>query len=299
MIRWVALLFAGVLSAAEPQTPEPFQLSVNVDLVVLQATVSGRPGQLVPTLAEDNFAVYEDGVRQTVTLFRHEDIPVTVGLVVDHSGSMRRKLPEVAAAARTFAQASNPRDLMFVVSFNDKVDMPLIHGSPFVSLPEDLDSAILRADAIGMTRLYDAVFQAQQQLQACNIEKKVLMVISDGGDNASTHTLAQVIRNAESSPALIYTIGIFDEYDTDKNKDVLRRLARSTGGEAYFPAHLDATVGICQSIAKDIRNQYTLGYVSTNAAKTGVLRSIRVVAALPGHGKFNVRTRTGYIAGAR
>jgi VWFA-related protein len=150
-----------------------------------------------------------------------------------------------------------------------------------------------------MTKLYDAVFQAQDQLRSSDMEKKALIVISDGGDNASAHSLASVLKNAESSQALIYTIGVFDEYDTDKNKDVLRKLARFTGGEAFFPAQMQGTVEICGQIARDLRNQYTLGFVSSNTAKTSALRSLRVTAATPGHAKLTVRTRSGYIAGTK
>jgi VWFA-related protein len=284
----VGISWAATLCAAQTPAVEPFQISVNVDLVVLQATVTSRPGRFVPDLTGKDFEIREDGVKQTIQLFRHEDVPVNVGLVVDHSGSMRRKLPEVAAAAHIFVQASNPQDQTFVVSFNDNV---ILSG--------DLEHAILNVPAIGMTKLYDAVFMAQKQLLLSKMEKKVLIVISDGGDNASAHTLAEVLKNAESSPALIYTIGIFDEYDTDKNKDVLRRLARFTGGEAFFPEQLNGTVEICQSIAREIRNQYTLGYVSTNTAKTGAIRAIHVAASAPGQGKLTVRTRTGYIAGPK
>jgi Ca-activated chloride channel homolog len=300
----VLLLLIGVTSAAainteQEQPPSSFQISVDVNLVVLQATVSDRRGRFVPDLEQKDFEIYEDGVKQTIRLFRHEDVAVTVGLVIDHSGSMRPKLAEVVAAAHTFVQASNPQDQLFVVDFNDHVEIPMTRGTPFISLPEDLEHAILKIPAIGMTKLYDAVFRAQVELQAGKPEKKVLMVISDGGDNASSHTLAEVVKNAESSPAQIYTVGIFDEYDTDKNVDVLRRLARFTGGEAFFPARLEQTVEICRQIAHDIRNQYTLGYVSTNTAQTGAVRNLRVVASVPGHGKLPVRTRSGYIAGAR
>jgi VWFA-related protein len=292
------IFIGGGLIAQEP-APSSFQISVDVNLVVLQATVSDRRGRFVPDLEQKNFEIYEDGVKQTIQLFRHEDVPVTVGLVIDHSGSMRRKLAEVVAAANTFVQASNPQDQLFVVDFNDRVEIPMSGGTPFINLPADLERAILKMPAIGMTKLYDAVFRAQVELQAGKLEKKVLMVVSDGGDNASAHTLAEVVKNAESSPALIYTIGIFDEYDTEKNPVVLRRLARSTGGEAFFPARLDQTVDICKQIAHDIRNQYTLGYVSTNTAQTGALRNLRVVASAPGLGKLPVRTRSGYIAGAK
>jgi VWFA-related protein len=294
----IFLIVLLLATAAGAQPSDNFQISVDVSLVVLQATVSGRNGHFAPDLAEQNFTLYEDGVRQTIKLFRHEDVPVTVGLVVDHSGSMQPKLAEVVAAARSFVESSNERDQMFVVNFNDRVSTAMTHGSPFLSLSEhlDLENAILGIPALGMTRLYDALRDAQDQVRAGTADKKALIVISDGGDNASKHTVAEVLNKAESSPALIYTIGIFDNDDPDRNPDVLRRLARFTGGEAFFPAHLEDTVAICRQIAHDIRNQYTLGYVSTNTTKNGAFRNVRVEAVAPGQGKLLVRTRSGYIA---
>jgi VWFA-related protein len=297
IVRLAALLMAGVVF----QTPEAFQISVNVDLVVLQASVGDRSGHFPPDLSAADFAVYEDGVKQSIRLFRHEDIPVTVGLVIDHSGSMRSKLADVVAAARTFVESSNPADRMFVVNFNDRVATAMNGTSPFFNVREDIEHAILKVAPVGMTSLYDAVFQAQEQFRAAesgqpNGYKNVLIVISDGGDNASKHTLDAVLRNAESSPTVIYTIGLFDEYDTDKNIPVLKQLAHATGGEAFFPPHLAGTVEICGKIAHEIRNQYTLGFVSTNSALTGMVRKLRVTASASGQGKLVVRTRTGYIA---
>lgn len=294
----VAFLFLMALPpAAVPQTAEPFRISVDVDLVVLHPTVRDAKGQFASDLSEQNFEVYEDGVRQSIKLFQHEDIPVTVGLVVDHSSSMRHKLAEVIAAARTFVRSSSPADQMFVVNFNEKVTLGLPDAVGFTDSPADLEQAISRKAAGGMTALYDAVLEGEERLRAGSREKKVLIVISDGGDNASRHTLDDVLKIAERSSALVYTIGIFDPEDADRNPDVLRRLARATGGDAFFPAQLDDVVAICERIARDIRQQYTLGYVSSNAAKVGAYRSIRMVARQAGNGKLVVRTRTGYIAG--
>jgi VWFA-related protein len=287
MNRWACALLA---ISAWAQAPAPFQISVDVNLVVLEAVVRDHTGHFAPDLSAADFQVYEDGVKQTITLFRHDDAPVTVGLLVDHSGSMQSKLPEVVAAARSFVESSNASDDLFVVNFNDRVAL---------ATSRDVEHAILGIPAIGMTRLYDALFTAQERLQAGKPENKVLIVVSDGGDNASQHKLAEVLSRAESSSALIYAIGIFDPDDVERNTDVLRRLARSTGGQAFFPAHLDETVDICKQIAHDIRNRYTLGYTSTNAAQTGAVRSIRVTATAPGRGKLSVRTRTGYIAGVK
>jgi Ca-activated chloride channel homolog len=299
------LLLLSVVGG-EPQTPpsldaqgsSPYRISVNVDLVVLNATVRDGKGRFASDLREEDFEVYEDGVRQSIRLFRHEDIPVTVGLVVDHSGSMRAKLADVIAAARTFVQSSSPEDEMFVVNFNEKVTIGLPDNLPFSNRSEDLGSAIANAPTTGRTALYDAVFVARKRLQAGSREKKVLIVISDGGDNASAHTLAEVLKMAGQSTTLVYTIGIFDDTDADRNPDVLRRLAGVTGGEAFFPGEYREVVAICERIARDIRNQYTIGYLSSSASRPGAYLSVRVAARAAGHGKLSVRARSGYIASA-
>ena len=293
------LILFGLVHNAEPQSESPvddFRLSVNVDLVALQAIVIDRKGGYVSDLREQDFEVYEDRIRQSIRLFRHEDIPVTVGLVIDHSGSMRPKLTQVTAAARTFVQSSNPEDEMFVVNFNEKVTLGLPAAIQFTDRPDELARAISNTRANGMTALYDAIIKAHQKLHAGTRTRKVLIVISDGGDNASIHTLTEALKITEQSDAVVYTIGIFDEQDRDRNPAVLRRLARATGGEAFFPTQLDQVVAICERIARDIRHQYTIGYVANSAPQPGAWRTIRVVARAAGKSKLSVRTRSGYIA---
>jgi Ca-activated chloride channel family protein len=289
------LLLIGLGSSAEAQVPESFQISVDVNLVVLNPTVRDRKGGFASDLRESDFAVYEDSVRQSIKLFRHEDVPVTVGLVVDHSGSMKPKLADVITAARTFVQSSRTDDQIFVVNFNEKVTLGLPAAIAAGNRSDVLERAISDTPATGQTALYDAAIEAFNRLREGDREKKVLIVISDGGDNASMRTLAEVLKTAGQSTALVYTIGIFDDNDADKNPDVLSRLARATGGEAFFPRQHNDVVAICESIARDIRNQYTIGYASSNAAKPGAYRSIRVVAGAPGNGKYSVRARAGYI----
>ena len=166
----------------------------------------------------------------------------------------------------------------------------------FTNRSDQLALAISNTNTGGETALYDAVIAAQGRLSAGSRDKKVLIVISDGGDNASAHKFAEVLNVAEQSNATVYTIGIFDHDDADRNPGVLHRLAQATGGEAFFPAQLNEVVTICERIARDIRNQYTLGYVSSNTAQPGAYRSIRVVARAAGEGKLFVRTRAGYNA---
>ncbi len=299
----IALLLLGLTSLvrnAEPQTQpsgDDYRLTVSVDLVALEATVHDRNGGYVSDLREQDFEVYENGVRQSIRLFRHEDVPVTVGLVIDHSSSMGRKLPHVIAAARTFAQSSNPEDQMFIVNFYEKVTLGLPAAMPFTDRPDELGRAISNAPVAGMTALYDAIVKAQERLHAGSRDRKVLIVVSDGGDNASTHTLPEVLKLSEQSSALVYTIGIFDDADEDRNPGVLRQLARATGGKAFFPEQLNEVVAICESIARDIRHQYTIGYVASGTTQPRAWRAVRVVAHEAGKGKLSVRTRSGYIAG--
>jgi len=302
MIWWrgaiAALMLAwqGPVPPETPQPPEPV-ISVDVNLVLLHASVHDRKGRDVSDLKQSDFMLYEDGVRQDIRLFRHEDAPVTFALIIDHSGSMRTKLPDVTDAARLLGQASNPDDQIFVVNFNDLV-FPGLPVDPHSKGPTGIDAAIGRVPAEGRTALYDAIASGLDLVAKGRWAKRVLVVISDGGDNASSHKLTDVTRLAEESSAVIYTIGIFDENDPEANPSVVRRLAGETGGEAFFPEKLGDTAKICDHIARDVRTQYMLGYVSGNRKQEGAFRSIRLVAESPGAGKLHVRTRSGYIASA-
>jgi Ca-activated chloride channel homolog len=299
----VLLLFVLVDSAGDQtvparqdRDPESFRISVDVALVVLHATVIDRQGGFVSDLNPQDFEVYENGVPQRIQLFSSEDIPVTVGLVVDHSTTMRPKLAEVSAAARTFVRSSNREDEMFVVNFNEVVTLGLSGATRFTDNTTELEHAITRPeDSGGQTALYDAIARGLEEVQAGSRDKKVLIVVSDGGDNASGRSLGQVIGLAEQSSAVIYTVGVFNEQDPDRNPGVLRRLARATGGEAFLPGQLSEVVAICERIARDIRHQYTIGYVPSNPTRDGTYRAIRVLA-LGKSRRLSVRTRTGYIA---
>jgi len=282
--------------AAQNAPEGSYRISLDVSLVVLHATVTDQKGRLVSGLRQDDFCIHDQGALQRISVFRHEDAPVTVGLVIDHSGSMKPKLQDVVAAADTFARASNPDDQVFVVNFNERVSMGLPEGVVYASEPAELERAISAAPTRGKTALFDAIARALDRLDNGKHDKKVLIVISDGGDNASTHKLAQITRMAEESDAILYAIGLFDEDDLDSNPKALRSLAEITGGEAFFPKETDAVVGLCERIAKDIRSQYTLGYTPTPAPAAGTRRTIRVEALAPHHGRLSVRTRSGYIA---
>jgi Ca-activated chloride channel family protein len=305
--KWglVALFFLIALPiVARPQQTSPspsrqsdeYTIRVNADSVVLHATVQDRKGILVSGLGKDNFQVYEDGVLQQIDYFSHEDIPVTVGLVVDNSGSMGPKRPEVIAAALAFARSSNPADQMFVVNFNENVSFGLPDNTPFTDQAAQLRVALSRIAADGETALYDAVAAALEHLKKGNRDKKVLIVISDGGDNASKHNLAEIRAMAGHPDAIIYTIGLFIAEDPDRNPGVLKRLAKDTGGEAFLPESVGEVLPICERIARDIRNQYTIAYAPANTKQDGTYRVIQVKVGAPGHGRLFVRTRAGYYA---
>ena len=295
----VLSVYAGYQAPTAVQDPAAasFRISVDVPLVVLHATVTDRQGSLVSNLGEQDFQVYENGVPQHIQLFKNEDIPVAVGLVIDHSTSMAPKLAEVTAAARAFVRSSNREDQIFVVNFNEIASLGLPPSIRFTDSAAELEYAISDQSARGQTALYDATAKALEQLQTASRDKKVLVMVSDGGDNASRRKLDEVMKLAERSSAVIYTIGVFDPDDPDKNPDVLSRLARATGGEAFLPGKLDEVVADCERIARDVRHQYIIGYAPSNPAPDGSYRSIRVLARTKGQGKLSVRTRTGYIAG--
>jgi Ca-activated chloride channel homolog len=304
--RWlVSLLFLMVLpSLAWPQASAPppirqgdeYTIKVNTDSVVLHATVQNHSGILVSGLGKDAFQVYEDGVLQRIEYYSHEDIPVTVGLVVDNSGSMRPKRPEVIAAALAFARSSNPQDQMFVVVFNEHVSFGLPDDALFTDQAVQLQVALSRIDADGMTALYDAEMAALEHLKKGNRDKKVLIVLSDGGDNASQHNLGQVMAMAVRSNAIIYTIDISVPEDPDRNPNALKHLAKATGGEAFLPESVSDVIPVCERISRDIRNQYTLAYGPTNTKQDGAYRAIVVKAGSLARGRLFVRTRAGYYA---
>jgi len=316
--RWAALAASLALwlipgaSAQQPlpRTPAPpapadrpkdqgYKIKRDVDMVVLPATVVDGSGKFVPGLTGEAFRVYEDGVEQKLALCTQQDIPVAMGLVVDNSGSMRDKRPEVNAAAVTFVQTSNQNDQVFVVNFNE--DYYLDQQNDFTNNIATLSEALERIDSRGSTALYDAVLASLQHLKKGARDKKVLLVITDGEDNASRHNLAYTVEKAQQSNALIYTVGLLDKEDKKaarRAKKALMQIAEATGGKAYFPRNLQEVKPVCIEIATDIRNQYLLGYYPSNDQKDGTYRRVRVDVSAHGGGKLSVRTRPGYYASA-
>ena len=223
------------------------------ELVVLSVSVTDNRGNFVSGLLPRDFRVYEDGQLQKITLFEREDVPVTVGLVVDHSRSMEGKLLSVSSATTSFAHSSNPNDEMFVVDFSDRVWPELFGGKLFTSDVKELEGALMSVAAQGETALYDAVYEGLARLQLANRDKKALIIVSDGGDNRSRHRYSEVIALARLSQAVIYSVGLVGASGEEENPRVLERLSQETGGLTFFPKTLDTVKQISEQIARDLR----------------------------------------------
>ena len=282
------------VSAVE-SSEQPFKLIATAELVLLDVSVKNAAGERISNLSKDNFKVYEDGKLQQITQFASDDVPVTVGLVIDTSGSMRPKYKDVITAALLFIKASNPKDEVFVVNFGDSVSTGLPDGVAFTSDILQLRTALSWGVPAGRTALYDAILFSLHHLEKGKCEKKTLMLVSDGGDNSSTHGPEEVMSMVRESRATIYTIVMFDESDPDRNPALLRRLAQVSGGEAFFPGQLSEVTGICGQIASDIRTRYTIGYVPARSGKQGSFRKIKVTASTAGGHNLVVHTRAGYV----
>lgn len=273
-----------------------FVIKKQVEEVQLHASVIDDKQHPVTNLDRDAFTVFEDGQPQRITSFRREDIPVALGILIDNSGSMRDKRASVNQAALNLVRASNPQDEVFIVNFNDEsyLDAPLTNN--MAKLKEALD----HVDSRGGTAMYDAVIASVPELKRSKLDKKVLLVVTDGEDNASRMSLEQAVRHVqdENGP-VIYTIGVFSDDQPRKKRDqrALRTLSERTGGVAFFPRDLHEVDQISQDVAHDIRNQYTIGYKPMKPQSQGGYRSVRVEAKEKGFGHMQVRTRSGYYAG--
>ncbi len=277
---------------------EGYKIRRDVSLVVLHTSVFDERGRFVEELKEDSFRVLEDKVQQKLAVFKREDIPVTMGLVIDNSGSMREKRARVNEAALTLVQTSNPEDEAFVVNFND--DFYLDLDKDFTSSLTDLKEALERIDSRGSTALYDAIIGSLDHLKKGRKEKKVLLVVTDGEDNTSRNSLEKTLREIQKTDTVIYSIGLLSAESKKSAKSARKALlsiSQASGGLAYFPENVEDVHNICQQVAHDIRHQYTLAYYPSNSARDGSFRSVHVDVIPPrGKGKLVARTRNGYYA---
>ncbi|SPE45478.1 von Willebrand factor, type A (fragment) [Candidatus Sulfotelmatobacter sp. SbA7] len=317
--RWLALLiiFLSLTPAAQtqgapapaspptesqqPQNPAPneengiFVFKKDVEEVAVHATVVDDRNHMVMNLPKTAFTVLENGHPQTMTSFRQEDIPVSMCIVIDNSGSMREKRDQVNKAALNLVRASNPQDEVCVVNFNDEYYL----DQPFTSKLLLLKEALEKVEARGGTALYDAIVATSNEMKAhARLQKKVLFVVTDGEDNASRESLEETVRNLqqENGPT-VYAIGLLGEERARRARRALETVAQATGGIAFLPKTLAEVDEISSAVAHDIRSQYTIGYKPTTPKSAGGYRTIHVEARAKGYKKLVVRTRSGYYPG--
>jgi VWFA-related protein len=294
----ISALVLFCLPAVPGSAQEPSFRTGSSELVVLPVVVTDKQGRFISDLTTEQFTVFDNGRRMPIELFSSEDTPVTIGLVIDASGSMRPKIGEVVAASMAFARASNPQDELFAVRFSDDVaetvpDRPFLLASDLGAL----ESAVTSIRPDGRTALYDGIMAALDHLALGSRPRKALIVISDGGDNASVATLDGVLKRARYSNAAIYTIGVYDDDDIDKNPRVLKSLAEATGAERFLPRSPGDLLRACAHIAREIRSGYTIGYVPPD--RDGAYHRLRVQIDPASSRRLNVRTRPGYFASGR
>jgi Ca-activated chloride channel family protein len=263
-------------------------------LVPLSVTVQDKSSHLVTNLPQSAFQVYENGVLQPLKLFKREDVEISLGLIIDSSGSMRNKREQVAAAALDLVKDSNPHDEVFIIDFNDEVYL----DSDFTSDTTKLQKSLAKIPVRGGTAMRDAIRTSLEHLKkGAKRDKKVLLVVTDGNDNASIVNLDTLVREVQNSGVLLYAIGLLTEEERNEAKKAKRSLdvlTEMTGGEAFYPKDLEDVDRIAHHVAHDLRNQYSLAYSPTNPKLDGSYRQIKVVVTGPGHPV--ARTRSGYYA---
>jgi len=289
----------------QKQGDKNYVISVDTTLIQVPVSVHDKEGRPVNNLAKDQFQVFEDKVQQQIKLFVHEDVPISLGLVIDNSGSMRSKRERVNSAALSFVRESNPADESFIVNFDDSAYLE----QDFTSSIGDLMDALDNLDTRGETALYDAVYLSLEKVvKDGKRDSKALLLVTDGEDNTSKYKFEEVLKQLKESKVTLYAIGLLEENDqrgglfkpppSKKAKQILEQFAESTGGVAYFPKSVDEVEEICKQIAHDLRNRYTLGYTPTNQKLDGSWRKVDVVINIPKNSasKVSWRNKPGYYA---
>jgi Ca-activated chloride channel family protein len=290
----VALAATVVLAQQDPGAI----FRADTRLVVCHTTVVDKNGHLVTNLTQDAFTVFENGAPQSIKVFRREDIPVSMGLIVDNSGSMRDKRSKVEAAALALVKDSNPDDEVFIVNFNDEAFLDNPHGKDFTSNVKEMEEALTRIDSRGGTAMRDAIRMSIDHVkEKGHKDKRVLVVVTDGNDNSSVVTLENLVKASQQSEVLLYGVGLLGEEErreAQRAQRALKALAEATGGEVFFPKEVAEVDRIAHQVARDIRNQYTIEYSPSNTAMDGTFRQIKITVKAPGNP--TVRTRSGYYA---
>ena len=286
---------AGLAAQQAQKSDNDSVIRVDTRLVVLHATVVDKSGHLVTNLPKTAFQVYENDIQQTIKDFKREDVPVSMGLIVDNSGSMRDKREKVKEAALDLVKDSNKQDEVFVVNFNDEA---FLDTKDFTSNIKDMEEALSKIDSRGGTAMRDAIrMSIDEAKEKGKRDKKVLVVVTDGNDNSSLISLENLVRASQQSGIIVYTIGLLSEEEhreASRAKRALTMISNATGGQSYFPKDLADVTKIAHQVAHDIRNQYIITYTPSIQALDGTFRKIRVAANGPN--KPTVRTRSGYYA---
>ena len=287
-----ALFCFSIIATSYAQ--EDVRYTSDTRLVILPATVQDKSGHLVTNLTEGQFQVFDNNTPQPLKLFKREDVPVSLGIIIDSSGSMRDKRSRVESAALTLVKESNKEDEVFIVNFNDEAFL----DQDFTSDIKKMEQGLSKIDSRGGTAMRDAIrMSIDHEKEKAKRDKRVLLVVTDGDDNASMVSLENLVREAQSSDVVIYSIGLLSEEEkreAKRAKHALLTLTETTGGMAFFPRDANEVEQIAHQVAHDIRNQYTLGYAPSSNAMDGAYHAVRVIANAPNHPV--VRTRTGYYA---
>ena len=293
-VKWAIggiIFFSGVLLWG---AGEDFKISDNADYVLLDVSVRDRTGSFVTGLNKTNFQIFEDGKQRAITYFASVDMPVAVGLILDNSGSMAVKRPRVVAAGLAFARQSNPKDEFFVINFNDSIRHGLPPSLAFTDDLQTLRRALYWGAPQGKTALYDAISYGLKHLKMSRQERRTLIVVSDGRDNASRIGFTELRKELEASRATVYTVGLSDPDEESELKDrVLRKISKMTGGEFFQPLEVSDVTDVFNKIAGDVRHRYSIEYAPDEIYNHKSVRSVKVVVRQDRH-KLQARARTTY-----
>jgi VWFA-related protein len=299
--RWPAVAFCLGISVLG-QDPEGaagrgsgnYALTTGTELVTLPVAVVDKGGKHVSGLRKENFRVEENGRPQEITVLAEEEVPITLGLVVDRSGSMGPKRIALSNAVEAFLKTRTRGDELFLVLFNEDVSLGLEGTERFTDEAKRILVSLRQTVAAGQTALYDALITAVKYLNEGSHARKALVVFSDGGDNASLHKLEDAVLAVQRSSAILYTVGLFDTNDRDQNPGVLKRLAAASGGLPFLSPNAETLDQVCRKIAEDLRSRYVVGYRPSDRSFDGSFRKVEVKVNAPGRGKVKTRTRAGY-----
>ena len=297
-----------VLESVAPQESQEnskgFKIGVSVDLVLMYATVFDSKGQFMGGLKQDNFRIYEDGIQQSINSFSQEDVPITMGILIDLSLSMRRKIDQVNKAALAFIRASNPQDQVFLIGFNESAELL----QDFTSDIDEISDSLENAAVMGSTAIYDAVYLGVQKAHTGSKPKKAIVVITDGEDRESFYSLSELLSKVQEADVQVFCIGFLGEIPKkglfggwsksvpEKAHDALQKISEETGGKAFFPTNTSELPAIVSEIATELRSQYAIGYYSSNDARDGSFRRVKIELNGARTADGVVRYRRGYFA---